>query len=175
MPRGLKPGSYCIGLNTGAGEVFANKAWTLEGFLELIRRLKEEPQAELLLLGGPAEREKNREILKGAGKRVIDTGCDNTLGQFAALVNLCDLVVTGDTTALHIAIGLRKNVVAIFGPTCAPEIELYGRGAKVRTPLSCAPCYRRSCEISPSCMEAIPVDEVMEKIRPWLPSSSEKK
>ncbi len=106
---------------------------------------------------------------------MIDTGCDNTLGQFAALVNLCDLVVTGDTTALHIAIGLRKNVVAIFGPTCAPEIELYGRGAKVRTPLSCAPCYRRSCEISPSCMEAIPVDEVMEKIRPWLPSSSEKK
>jgi len=167
---GLKKGERVIGLNTGAGDVFANKAWTLDGYLQLIRALKKLPRTRLLLLGGPKERERNREILRKTKGAVIDTGCDNTLGQFSALVNLCDLVVTGDTTALHLAIGLKKGVLALFGPTCAQEIELYGRGEKITSPLSCVPCYRRSCSIMPNCMEAIGAGEVMKKIRALLPA-----
>lgn len=110
-------------------------------------------------------------ILRKAKGAITDSGCENTLGQFAALVNLCDVVVTGDTTALHIAIALKKKVVAIFGPTCAQEIELYGRGEKMITSLPCAPCYRRSCEVAPNCMQAIKAEEVMAKIRALLPQS----
>ncbi len=160
----LREGDRVIGLNTGAGDVFANKAWTLDGYIQVIRKSARKPKTRILLLGGPAERECNREILRKAKGAVIDAGCDNPLGRFAALVNLCDLVVTGDTTALHLAIALKKKVLALFGPTCGQEIELYGRGEKIRSPLSCAPCYRRKCEISPNCMEAISVEEVMAKI-----------
>jgi len=166
---GLKKGETVVGLNTGAGDVFANKAWTLEGYLRLIEGLKRDKKIRLLLLGGPKERERNRKILRQTKGAVIDAGCDNTLGQFSALVNLCDLVVTGDTTALHLAIGLKKKVLAIFGPTCAQEIELYGRGEKIISPLSCAPCYRRSCSVVPNCMEAISAEEVMRKIRALRP------
>ncbi len=166
---GLKKSDRVIGLNTGAGSVFANKAWTEGGYLGLIKQLKEEPGTKVLLLGGPGEQERNRRILKKARGPVIDTGCDNTLGQFAAILNLCDLVVTGDTTAMHLAIGLKKKVIALFGPTCAQEIELYGRGEKVVSSIACAPCYRRNCEVSPNCMEAITADEVMKKIKDLLP------
>ncbi len=166
---GLKKGDRVIGLNTGAGGVFANKAWTEERYLELIRKLKKQPKTKVLLLGGPAEIERNRRILRNAGGAVIDAGCKNTLGQFAALIDLCDLVVTGDTTAMHLAIGLKKKVLALFGPTCAQEIELYGRGEKVISSLSCAPCYRRKCETSPTCMEAITAEEVMDKIEGLKP------
>ena len=166
---GLKKGGQIIGLNTGAGDVFANKAWTLDGYLQVIRALKKLPKTRLLLLGGPRERERNREILRKTKGAVIDTGYDNTLDQFSALVNLCDLVVTGDTTALHLAIGLKKRVLALFGPTCAQEIELYGRGEKIISPLSCVPCYRRSCSVLPNCMEAIRAGEVMKKIGALLP------
>jgi heptosyltransferase-2 len=166
---GLKKSDGVIGLNTGAGAVFANKAWTEEGYLGLIKQLKREPRTKVLLLGGPGEKERNRRILKKARGAVIDTGCDNTLGQFAALLNLCDLVVTGDTTAMHLAIGLKKKVIALFGPTCAQEIELYGRGEKVVSSIPCAPCYRRHCEVSPNCMEAITAEEVMKKIKGLLP------
>jgi heptosyltransferase-2 len=166
---GLKPGESVIGLNTGAGDVFANKAWTVEGYLQLIEGLKKRPKTRILLLGGPKEKERNRKILRQKKGAVIDAGCDNTLSQFTALVNLCDLVVTGDTTALHLAIGLKKKVVALFGPTCAPEIELYGRGEKIISPLPCAPCYRRSCSVLPNCMEAVGAEEVMQKIRALLP------
>lgn len=167
---GLKPGERVIGLNTGAGGVFANKAWTVEGYLRVIRELAREPGMRILLLGGPQERERNARILEESGGAVIDARCDNPLGLFAALVNLCDLVVTGDTTALHLAIGLKKKIVALFGPTCSQEIDLYGRGEKILSPLSCAPCYRRCCAVSPNCMEAIPAAEVVRKIRGVLSS-----
>jgi ADP-heptose:LPS heptosyltransferase len=160
----LRKGETLIGLNTGAGDVFANKAWTLEGYVKLIRALKKRGKTRLLLLGGPQERDRNRKILQKVGGAAIDGRCDNTLGQFAALINRCDLVVTGDTTALHLAIGLKKNVVALFGPTCPQEIELYGRGKKIVSSLSCAPCYRRTCAQSPNCMEAVSVGEVLENI-----------
>lgn len=165
----LKEGEGVIGLNTGAGGVFANKAWTVEGYAELIKKLKGKAGIRLLLLGGPAERERNREILRRVKGGIVDAGCENTLGQFGALVRLCDVVVTGDTTALHLAIAFQKKVVALFGPTCAQEIELYGRGEKIVSPLSCGPCYRRQCDLSPSCMEAIKADEVLDKIRALLP------
>ena len=171
---GLKKGERIIGLNTGAGDVFANKAWTREGYIQLINRLKKEPHTRLLLLGGPKEKERNSQILRQAGGAAIDPGCENTLGQFAALVNLCDLVVTGDTTALHIAIALQKKVVALFGPTCAQEIELYGRGKKIISSLRCAPCYRRSCQVSPNCMQDIEVELVAAKIRALLPKEQRK-
>lgn len=162
---GLKEEELVVGLNTGAGDVFANKAWTKEGYEELIKMLQEEPGVRIFLLGGPKEEERNAALLKKFGQAVVDTGCRNTLGQFAALVNLCNIVVTGDTTALHIAIALKKNVVAIFGPTCAQEIELYGRGEIIKSPHPCAPCYRRKCDLSPNCMEVIRPEEVMRKIK----------
>lgn len=166
----LKGNKAIVGLNTGAGGVFANKAWPEERFLQFIRAMARDPRVHLLLLGGPAERERNRRILRKTRGAVIDGGCENTLGQFAALVQLCDVVVTGDTTALHLAIGLKRKVVALFGPTCAQEIELYGRGVKISSSLSCAPCYRRSCETSPNCMEAISAEEVVKKVRGILPA-----
>ena len=172
--KGLKQGERVVGLNTGAGDVFANKAWTAEGYLQLIRRLRKEPRFRLLLLGGPKERERNSQILRRAKGGVIDSGCENTLGQFAALINLCDVIVTGDTITLHVAIALKKKVVALFGPTCAQEIELYGRGGKIVSSLPCAPCYRRRCQVSPNCMEAIEAEEVMEKIRSLLPRAGGK-
>ena len=63
----------------------------------------------------------------------------------AAELDRCDVVVSGDTLGMHMAIALEKHVVAWFGPTCPAEIDLYGRGVKVLAEVGCAPCYRPSC------------------------------
>ena len=62
--------------------------------------------------------------------------------------------------AMHVAIALGVPVVAIFGPTVPQEIAFYGPGRKVVSGAECAPCYRRACDLSPSCMDLIETDEV---------------
>ena len=156
---GLPGGEPIVGFNTGAGRVFANKAWTVEHYAELARRLRAEG-CRVALLGGPDETARNARIAELSGGAAVDTGTDHALPDFAALVAGCDLVVTGDTLGMHLAIGAEIPVVVLFGSTCPQEIELYGRGEKVVTPISCHPCYLRECDITPSCQESIDVDTV---------------
>ncbi len=153
-------GQKVIGLNTGAGTGFAGKAWRTHSWAELARCIKTGLGARVVLLGGPSEREKNREIAAFASDAAVDSGTDNTLPNFCALVNLCDAVVTGDTTGMHIAIALEKPVVVLFGSTCPQEIDLYGKGEKLVAEVDCAPCYLKKCPIGEICMDTITVDEV---------------
>lgn len=153
---GLNPAAGpIVGLNPGAGEVFAFKAWREDGFAALARGLAEvRPDARCLLLGGPSEAGLLARIKSAcAGLPVFDGGADLPLGPFAALVGRCDLLVSADTLAMHLAIAQRRGVVAIFGPTCPQEIDLYGRGEKIETPIECAPCYKRRCDFSPNCQD----------------------
>jgi len=159
----LEGGGPLVGLNTGAGGVFANKAWTLRGYTELARRLAAEG-CRVALLGGPEERERNARIAAETGGTARETGV-HPLPIFAGVVAGCDLVVTGDTLGMHLAIAARVPAVVLFGSTCAPEIELYGRGEKIVTPIDCHPCYLRSCDISPSCQDLIAVGDVHAAVR----------
>jgi heptosyltransferase-2 len=122
------------------------------------------PEAKILLYGGPEEIERNK-YLSEKYPDVVDTGCENSLREFIALIDVCDLLVTGDTMALHIAAGLKKKVVALFGPTSHAEIELYGRGRKVYAQSDCLCCYKRNCDVSPNCMELITSEMVLNAIK----------
>lgn len=171
--KGLSLDRPLIGLNTGAGKRWEHKKWTEEGFVELIRLLRSSPEAvasspQILLLGGPEEEERNRRIVNRVGEQVIDAGTGHDLRKFFSLVDLCDLLVTGDTMALHVAVALGKKVVALFGPTSAAEIELYGRGRKISSDAPCVGCYRTSCDVRPTCMERISVEEVFRAVQELL-------
>jgi len=139
---GVTDDDVVIGLNTGAGRVFANKNWPPERFTELSRTLTERYPWRIALLGGPDERGINEQIAE-ACPGVLNTGCNHGELEFAALVERCQTIVTGDTMAMHVAIARDVPCIVLFGPTCEQEIELYGRGEKLLTGLGCSPCYRR--------------------------------
>ena len=166
-PRGDGP---IVGLNTGAGGVFANKAWTIDGHAELAGRLAA-GGCRVVLLGGPEEASRNAEIARRSQGAAVDTGTGHSLVEFAGIVAATDLVLTGDTLGMHLAIAARVPVVVLFGSTCPQEIELYGRGEKVVTPIDCHPCYRRECDISPSCQNLISVDAVQAAVQRVLSAS----
>lgn len=163
--HGVNREGLVIGLNVGAGSRWQNKKWTLKGYIGLIslivKRLK---GAQILMYGGPEEVNDNGYLLKAAGGWVVSTGCNNLLREFAALLSLCDVLVTGDTMALHIALALKKKVVVLFGPTSSVEIELYGRGCKVFAQMDCLCCYESKCSIKPNCMDNITPEMVFNAI-----------
>ncbi len=156
-----------IGLNVGAGNVFANKTWRTRRFVQLAERLIHRGDCVVALLGGPAEAARHRLMLRKLGRAVLDTGCHNSPLDFAAIVERCDVVVTGDTTALHVAVAMGVPVVALFGPTCPQEIELFSRGDKIVSPAPCGPCYLRRCQKTPNCMDLIPVEAVERRVLQW--------
>jgi ADP-heptose:LPS heptosyltransferase len=211
-------GEVVIGLNTGAGDAFANKTWRPEKFARLARMLAGERGWRVALLGGPREAEANEAVAAACAELVTDAGgacvvdvcaseavasrgdCAraNATGgisgrhapalhvdavqahapalhelDFAALVERCNVLVTGDTMAMHVAMALGVPCVVLFGPTCPQEIDLYQHGTKVTTRLPCAPCYRRTCDKSPNCMDDIAVGEVLAAVEHWVGSAAE--
>ncbi len=167
--NGLREDDLAIGFNTGGGRRWKWKKWTREGTLALARLCRDRLGAKILLYGGPEEEERNAWLVREGEGLFIDTGCRNDLRTFFALLNLSRLLVTSDTLALHAAAGLKKKVVALFGPTSAAEIELYGRGEKVAAPVPCVCCYRTDCAVEPNCMESIDPETVFAAVRRLLP------
>ena len=157
-----------VGLNTGAGRRWELKQWREEGYLELIERIAKKQPAQFVLLGGPEERDRHRRLIGKSSVPLIDAGCDNPLRHFAAVVGACHLVITGDTLAMHMALALNRRTIVLFGPTSAPEIELYGLGEKVAPQMDCLSCYKPKCDFSPNCMDLISTDMVEAAVnRQW--------
>lgn len=165
---GVGKGEIVVGLNTGAGTFFATKKWTVEGFVELAKALRRELGIAPLILGGPLEVERNQTIAAECSGFALDAGCAHSLGDFAGIIACCDVLVTGDTLAMHLAISARKPVVVLMGPTCEAEIELYGRGCKLAADVACAPCYRPDCDKGHVCMKSISPEQVFDAVERML-------
>jgi heptosyltransferase-2 len=157
---GVDFGRPVIGLNTGAGRRWELKQWREDGYLQLIERLAARHDAQFVLLGGPEERERHARFQSRASVPLIDAGCDNPVRTFAALLAGCSVVVTGDTLAMHLSLALGCRTIVLFGPTSAPEIELYGLGEKVMPRMECLGCYKPACDFVPNCMDLISTDMV---------------
>ena len=150
--HGLYSVQRLVGLNTGAGGRWDSKRLSVERTVELAERIHRRLEGDVafLVLGGPEEAERNAEILaRGKGRmRFVDGGTGNSLLQFAALIDVLDLLICSDSLALHMAIARKVKVLAFFAPTSAAEIELYGRGAKVASTAPDYCSYRRDADTS---------------------------
>jgi ADP-heptose:LPS heptosyltransferase len=154
-----------VGLNTGCSELYPNKKMTIEQHLELIDRLSAIPGIRLILLGGPEDTLRNAEIVRCRGEKVLSTPTTEGVRRGICYINLCDVVISGDSFGMHAAIALRKHVIVWFGVSCAQEIELYSRGIKL-TPenLHCSPCWKRSCPYNLECIRMIDLDAIVAEV-----------
>ncbi len=168
--------SLVVGLNTGSGKVFKTKQWLEEYFLDLAKLLKKELGATVLLLGGQDEHERNLRLATALGSDAIYPGCNFNIREFAAILEQCNLLVTGDTLAMHLALSVKTPVVVLFGSTCDQEVDVYGMGRKLVARPKCAPCYKNECD-QPDwmrCMKDITPRKVFESSKEVLQSIPKK-
>jgi len=157
-----------VGINTGAGKRWPQKSWGISQTIELINKLAKELGIVSLILGGEEEKDRNQTIAKETG--MPDAGV-HSLRQFASIVGQCPVVLSSDSLAMHLAIALKKRVVAFFGPTSAAEIELYGLGEKLLAPMDCVVCYKKLCEVKPNCMDSLSVEKIFSAVKRQLTAS----
>ncbi len=95
-----------------------------------------------------------------------------TYFQLGALLEQCDILVSGDTGPMHIATAVGTRVVALFGAADPERTGPVGSGHRIiqATDVSCIPCSSRTCNnrVYLECMEKIPVSLVFETIRDML-------
>ena len=152
---------FVIGVNTGSSVTYPYKRLPAETMITGIKRVNRLiPDARIALLGGKEDAERNRLIKDAVKDLVIETPCDMGLRMGILFLEACDMVVTGDTLALHIAIALKKPVVAWFTTSCENEIDLYDRGVKVVSKTDCRPCWKSSCDKKIKCNEKVDIDEL---------------
>jgi heptosyltransferase-2 len=158
-------------LNTGCGPVYPHKKWTYDGFNKLIKLLLKDSDNKVVLCGSKSEIERNKKLYEeNKSDSLINVTDIYNIEEFSYLVNLSNVIVTGDTVGLHIAISLHKKIVSFFGPTPHQEINLFGLGKKlVREELECLNCYDQfPCPYDGKCMSLISADEVYESIKELL-------
>jgi len=158
-----------IGLNTGCSSTLPHKKLSVQGWIKVIDLLRQDfPNTKLLLLGGPEDTLRNQEIKSARGGSVALTPTTQGLRSGLHYVSLCDIVVTGDSLGMHMALALKKWVVAWFGPTCSHEIDLYGRGIAVETSAQCAPCWKRECHKPVMCYDLVNFQDIADGVRRGL-------
>ena len=147
------------------------KRWTAAGFAAVADLLIAEERCHVLFTG----EEDERDVVHGIIGRMAQPQAahvaagQTTLGQLAALLRRCRLLVSNDSATMHLAAYLGVPVVAIFGPT---DPRKYGpTGAQhriIQRQLRCVPCEASLCRYHHECMEETMPEEVFNAARAIL-------
>jgi ADP-heptose:LPS heptosyltransferase len=159
-----------ICFNTGASGRWQEKRWKPAYYHQLARLIEaDDPDASIVLVGGPEETTLNRE-LRSAHPRFVDGGTHNTIADFAALVASCDWLLTPDSLGYHIACAVGTPALCVVGPTAPWELDRFNSNCVVHADLGCIACYQPKCPFSRTCMDALTPEMVAARIREWNPS-----
>lgn len=158
-----------VGFNTGCSELFPNKKMTVEQHISIIKELAGNDRYVSVLLGGREDTERNQQIYNAFSdkekKNIINTPTTMGIRKGACFMDLADIVVSGDSFGMHLAVALKKYIIVWFGLSCWSEIELYGRGIKlIPEGLECAPCWKRVCPYNLECIKMIETDKIVQHI-----------
>lgn len=152
-------GRPILGVNTGCSEILPNKKWTVEYHRELIQAIQKEFFLSIVLLGGPEDEQRNQRIAFGLD--VIQSSTAQGLRDGLVSVAACDVILTGDSLGLHMGISQKCWVIGWFGPSCAHEIDFFGRGEAIVSKVSCSPCWKKQCSEKIKCYDQVPISDVL--------------
>lgn len=153
------------------GSKWFTKQWPVEYFNKLAESLKKLSNVRLIVVGGKDEI--NLPIEK---ENTIDMRGKTSLLELADILSRADVVVTNDSSPIHIASAFKKpRIFALFGPT----IEKFGffpwsLNSKVFQVdgLKCRPCGIHGGKSCPEkhfkCMRDILPEEVFNEIKKYL-------
>jgi heptosyltransferase-2 len=140
-----------VAIHLGCGTYSLARRWPLERFAELVRALRQEFGARVVLIGGPEDGDLNERFLDLLARPAWMTCAPASLDlrATAALLARSDLFVGNDSLPMHLAAAAGTPVIAIFGPSNHRAWSPLKRDASStavvvrRDDLTCSPCFYR--------------------------------
>ncbi|MDD2734667.1 MAG: glycosyltransferase family 9 protein [Desulfuromonadaceae bacterium] len=118
----------------------------------------------MVVVGGKEDRQQG-DVITARGLGLNLAGA-TSLSETAAVIQQSVVLLSGDSGVLHIAVGLGKPTVSLFGPGRAKKWAPQGdQDIVINKELPCSPCTTFGttppCSIHAQCMRDITVDEVV--------------
>ncbi len=161
-----------IGLNTGGS--WPTKRWPASKFASLADMLIDRYQAQIVLLGGPGDRERSDKIEGLMRNSVINLAGETSLQQLAALLRKLNLVISNDSGPVHVAVASGTKTLTIFGPSDEKKYKPLGQAESLLikvAELDCRPCGEHQCPLGHHrCMEDIEPEDIVRLLEEngWL-------
>jgi len=157
-----------VGVSPGAAYGGA-KRWLPERFAEAAIELARERGAQVAVFGSKEEVEICERVCQAvaaAGVACRNFAGTTPLGEFIEMAAACELFLTNDSGAMHVASALGVPTVVVFGATDEEATGPTGAGSRVvRHPVECSPCLLRECPIDHRCMTRVTASDVVEAAR----------
>ncbi len=159
-----------IGVHLGASPRWPSKAWHEDNLKEFVRMAKKK-NYEILLFGGPDEAERIDNFLEKLREEKIEVLRNNVRNsdvEFASLIERCNVVVSGDSFTLHVALALNKKTIGLFFCTSPNEVEGYGLLKKIVSPRLYEFFPERMDEYNEELVKSISAEEVLKEVENQL-------
>lgn len=147
------------------------KEWGIDKYVQLIRQILSSYQVSIILLGSKDEHERAQTIVNHCTKfsrSVFNLSGKTSLGELAAILESCRLLIGSDSAGMHIAAAVGTPTVIIFGPSAPASWAPRGsRHTTVQKNMPCVPCRRKGCndtEVS-NCLEELDVNDVYASVQ----------
>lgn len=142
-----------------------SKCWPAGRFAKTAERLIKNHNARIIISVSdqPMEQKIARQIVESCPYKLINlTERPVALSELKALFAVSDLVISNDTGPRHIATGLKRKVITLFGPNDPAWTETgYNKEIRIQGRAPCAPCQKPRCKKNRVyCMESITVEMV---------------
>ncbi|MGB5745827.1 MAG: lipopolysaccharide heptosyltransferase II [Desulfobacterales bacterium] len=161
---------HLVGIHPGA--FYESQRWLKESFAEIINRLQENNELEVILFGGPDDEELVKSIASLVYK-TTNTYTFRSLRKFIALLSYCNILVCNNSGPLHIATALNLPTVSFIGPTNSARWSPIGEHHKILKVegLECLGCGQGKCpKGSMACMQGILPIEAFNAVNEMLNS-----
>ncbi|MCW5893771.1 MAG: glycosyltransferase family 9 protein [bacterium] len=161
---GAAPGVPLVGFQLGASR--AVRRWPAARFVAVARLLAERIGARVVLCGGGGDRPVAEEIAAALGPLAIDCCGRTSVDELGALLARCDVLVTGDTGPMHMAVAVGTPVVALFfGPALPFDTGPYAPDhVCLHAEVACAPCDHNVTCLEPFCRDTFAPEAVAEAV-----------
>ncbi len=142
----------------------AQKHWFEEYWNDLIKKLKQDFNLPVVVLGASIDIEAANRIIKNSD--AVSLAGKTNIAEAAAIVNKAKVTIGVDTGLTHISIAQMRPTIALFGST-VPYLKTNNPKAIVLYHhLECSPCHRHpTCDGLFECMRAIKPEEVIENAK----------
>jgi heptosyltransferase-2 len=163
-----KPHQPLIALNPGASHPI--KQWTSEQFANLADMLADKLSARVVIVGGKEDILLAEEIVAKTRTKPLVIAGKTSLLQLGAVLEKCNVLVSGDTGPMHLGTAVGTSVIALFGATDPQRTGPVGSD-RAHTVMQardvpCVPCKSLTCSnaVYLECMKNISVEAVFHAI-----------